>query len=82
LSQSSIDNYYFKGGSIYFLRADTTLRRTIPLSTDTTRITLDMTWASKDDLESPVATANGEDRWWENTDAPAVNAEMRKPEEH
>ncbi len=46
LTQHPIHSYHFRTGSIYLLKTDTTLHRTMPLTEDATRITLDMTWAA------------------------------------
>lgn len=64
-----IKTYGFSTGDIYFLRTDTTLHRTVPLSEDTTRIILNMTWTDKQTLEKPLA---GNDRWWEDKNASAA----------
>jgi hypothetical protein len=42
-----IKSYYHRTGDIYFLRTDTTLHRTVPLTHDTTRIILNTCWASE-----------------------------------
>jgi hypothetical protein len=58
-----INTYGFTTGDIYFLRTDTTLHRTVPLTEDGTRIILNMTWASAKDLDGEL---KGNDRWWED----------------
>jgi len=63
LCRNPINTYYFASGDIYFLRTDTTLHRTIPLQVDTTRIMLNMTFASAKDLDRPVSE---DDRWWDD----------------
>jgi hypothetical protein len=69
LCDNPVATYGFVPGDIYFLRTDTTLHRTVPLSEDATRIILNMTWAADRDLRDDL---KGDDRWWENTDASAV----------
>jgi hypothetical protein len=69
LCSSPIATYGFLPGDIYFLRTDTTLHRTVPLTTDARRIILNMTWAAKKDLERGLV---GNDRWWEQSNAPAA----------
>jgi hypothetical protein len=44
-----IRTYYNTTGDIYFLRTDTTLHRTVPLTRDATRIILNTCWASEAD---------------------------------
>lgn len=68
LCDNPIATYGFAPGDLYFLRTDTTLHRTVPLSSDATRIILNMTWAAEKDLTGPP---QGDDRWWENADAKA-----------
>ncbi|MEQ1500770.1 MAG: adenosylmethionine decarboxylase [Myxococcota bacterium] len=71
-TEGPISTYYFRTGQIYLLRTDTTLHRTVPLTEDTTRIILNMTWGSAEDLGRPL---EGDDRWWEDqhvTDAVRV----------
>jgi L-lysine 4-chlorinase len=64
LCEYPIRTYGFVTGDIYFLRTDTTLHRTVPLVQDSTRVILNMTWASRKDLDDgPV----GDDRWWESS---------------
>jgi hypothetical protein len=46
-----IDTYYNATGDIYFLRTDTTLHRTVPLTQETTRIILNTCWASVPDAQ-------------------------------
>jgi len=65
LCDNPIKTYGFDTGDVYLLRTDTTLHRTIPLTSDATRIILNMTWASTKDLHSSLA---GNDRWWERKD--------------
>jgi S-adenosylmethionine decarboxylase proenzyme len=55
LTEQPIHSYYFRAGNLYLLKTDTTLHRTIPLTEDTTRITLTMTWASDADLTRRLA---------------------------
>ncbi len=69
LCENPIETYYFASGDVYFLRTDTTLHRTIPLSRDAARIMLNMTWASEKDLNRTIA---GADRWWDDAAAEAV----------
>ncbi|MDJ0838212.1 MAG: ArpA protein [Acidobacteriota bacterium] len=65
LCTNPIKTYSFLSGDLYFLKADTTLHRTVPLTREATRIILNMTWACKEDIENPLAW---DDRWWENKD--------------
>ena len=71
LSNNQISTYSFIDGDIYFLRTDTTLHRTVPLTADATRVILNMTWA---DREAGSRSLAGNDRWWENKDAEAARA--------
>ncbi|MGH8387577.1 MAG: HalD/BesD family halogenase [Pseudomonas sp.] len=73
LSNHPISTYGFLTGDIYFLRTDTTLHRTVPLSDDVTRIILNMTWADKRLIDKPLS---GNDRWWEDKHAAAVRTEQ------
>lgn len=68
LCDNPIATYGFVPGDLYFLRTDTTLHRTVPLSQDATRIILNMTWAAAKDLGR---APEGDDRWWEDADAKA-----------
>jgi hypothetical protein len=69
LTENQICSYHFQSGEAYLMRTDTTLHRVMPLVTDTTRIMLNMTWASARDLARPVG---GDDRWWTAAEAPAA----------
>lgn len=69
LCDNPINTYYFASGDVYFLRTDTTLHRTIPLESDTTRIMLNMTFASDQDRSREV---KDEDRWWDDADVAAA----------
>jgi L-lysine 4-chlorinase len=71
LCENPIATYGFVSGDLYFLRTDTTLHRTVPLTEDATRIILNMTWAAAKDLAS---APTGDDRWWEDADASAGTA--------
>jgi hypothetical protein len=75
LCENQITTYGFVSGDIYFLRTDTTLHRTVPLNRDTTRIILNMTWASNKDLSRNLTA---DDRWWEHTDAGAAISETEE----
>jgi len=68
LCDNNIATYGFTTGDLYFLRTDTTLHRTVPLSQDAVRIILNMTWAAAKDL---AAAPQGDDRWWEDAAAKA-----------
>ncbi|MBW4632691.1 MAG: hypothetical protein KME30_12575 [Iphinoe sp. HA4291-MV1] len=61
LCQNLIKTYGFVSGDIYFLKADTTLHRTVPLNHDAIRIMINMTWGCEDDLKKQMIT---NDRWW------------------
>jgi hypothetical protein len=71
LVENPINTYYFASGTLYFLRTDTTLHRTIPLREDATRIILNMTWASSQDLNRKL---NADDRWWDDAAVSAATA--------
>jgi hypothetical protein len=49
LSEREIDTWPHVSGDLYFLRSDTTLHRTIPLTEPATRIILNTCWASYSD---------------------------------
>lgn len=51
LAANPISNWDNATGDVYFLRSDTTLHRTVPLTQDATRIILNTCWASTEDLE-------------------------------
>lgn len=51
LLDNPIRSYYHQSGDIYFLRSDTTLHRTVPLTEPTTRIILNTCWAGELDQE-------------------------------
>lgn len=72
LCANPIATYGFVPGDIYFLRTDTTLHRTVPLTADATRIILNMTWAAAKDLHGAPA---GDDRWWEHAEVGRQPAE-------
>lgn len=61
LASNAIKTYSFVPGDVYFLRTDTTLHRTVPLSQPCVRIILNMTWANAQDLTRKI---EGNDRWW------------------
>jgi L-lysine 4-chlorinase len=63
LCENPISTYSFVTGDIYLLRTDTTLHRTVPLTGDSNRIILNMTWASAKDLDW---VPDSDDRWWEH----------------
>lgn len=69
LCVNPIATYGFQPGDIYFLRTDTTLHRTVPLTADAQRIILNMTWAAQKDIDGKLI---GDDRWWENKAAHAA----------
>jgi hypothetical protein len=69
LCANPIRTYGFVPGDIYLLRTDTTLHRTVPLTSDATRIILNMTFASEADLQRGLT---GDDRWWEDSAAKAA----------
>jgi hypothetical protein len=69
LTENPINSYHFQSGEAYLMRTDTTLHRVMPLVQDTTRIILNMTWASAGDLARPI---RGDDRWWTETEAKAA----------
>lgn len=72
LCARKIDTHGLASGDIYLLRTDTTLHRTVPLTRDgAVRTILNMTWASRRDLQR---TITGDDRWWENPEAKAAQA--------
>lgn len=81
LCDNPINTYYFASGDVYFLKTDTTLHRTIPLQVDTTRIMLNMTYASARDLGRGVTE---DDRWWDDADvakaAPMTESNQREQE--
>lgn len=70
LCDNPVHTFYFKSREIYLLRTDTTLHRTIPLTRDTTRIILNMTYASAAELSRRSLAGN--DRWWEDPKAAAA----------
>lgn len=65
LCRSPIYTYGFVPGDVYFLRTDTTLHRTSPLSKDANRIILNMTYASAGERGKNLKESQ-EDRWWES----------------
>jgi hypothetical protein len=69
LCANPIMTYGFQTGDIYFLRTDTTLHRTVPLTVDARRIILNLTWAAQKDIDGKLV---GDDRWWEDKDAGAA----------
>jgi L-lysine 4-chlorinase len=69
LCENPIATYSFDSGDIYLLRTDTTLHRTVPLTVDSTRIILNMTWAAAKDLGW---APDSDDRWWERSQARAA----------
>jgi hypothetical protein len=54
LLANPIRTYANATGDLYFLRSDTTLHRTTPLTSDTTRIILNTCWASAADAKKAV----------------------------
>lgn len=68
LCENPIQTYGFTSGDIYFLKADTTLHRTVPLNRDATRIMLNMTWGCMDDLKKELKDG---DRWWSEEEVQA-----------
>jgi hypothetical protein len=54
LLDNPIRTYANATGDLYFLRSDTTLHRTIPLTEAATRIILNTCWASESDTKKPV----------------------------
>jgi len=69
LCENPIATYGFRSGDVYFLRTDTTLHRTVPLNREATRIILNMTWASRQDMTKPL---RGDDRWWDEASVSAA----------
>jgi len=72
LVKNPIQTYGFETGDVYFLRADTTLHRTVPLTQNVTRIMLNMTWAAQRDIDKNSLAVD--DRWW--SDATATEASV------
>jgi hypothetical protein len=68
LCENPIRTYSFVSGDIYFLKADTTLHRTVPLNRDATRIILNMTWGSLEDESKKMIYS---DRWWSKEEVDA-----------
>lgn len=65
LCENKIDTYGFKSNDIYLLKTDTTLHRTVPLTEETTRIILNMTWGTEaDKLRHHGAK---KDTWWQDS---------------
>ncbi len=54
LASHEVENWDHATGELYFLRSDTTLHRTIPLTEAATRIILNTCWASTKDLDKPT----------------------------
>ena len=54
LVNNSIKSYYHPSGSVYFLKSDTTLHRTVPLSQKGTRIIVNTCWGSIKDKHKIV----------------------------
>jgi len=54
LVENYISSYFHKTGDVYLLKADTTLHRVKPLTTDTRRIILNTTWERARDAERHV----------------------------
>lgn len=54
LTQNPIQTYYHSTGDIYFLKSDTTLHRTVPLTRDGLRIIVNMCWASPQEKKKQV----------------------------
>ena len=72
MTENPISTYGFDSEDVYFLRADTTLHRTVPLNKDVTRIMLNMTWAAHSDIEKN--SLNEDDRWWSYENASKAEA--------
>jgi len=64
LEQRKISNYPFVSGDIYWLRTDTTMHRTTPITQETLRVMLNMSWAGY--INSGKSMKGIE--WWENND--------------
>lgn len=71
LLENPIYTYGFEKGDVYFLRADTTLHRTVPLTKDVCRIMLNMTWAAYSDINKNSLEVD--DRWWSDESASFVD---------
>lgn len=69
LCERRIDTHGLASGDVYFLRTDTTLHRTVPLTEDGRRTILNMTWAGERDRRKAL---HGDDRWWEDATASAA----------
>ncbi|WP_455568622.1 HalD/BesD family halogenase [Streptomyces inhibens] len=70
LCARQIDAHGLASGDIYLLPTGTTLHRTVPPTEDgSARTIVNMTWACAKDLSKPLV---GDDRWWENPAARAV----------
>jgi L-lysine 4-chlorinase len=72
ICQNNIQTHGFVKGDVYFLRADSTLHRTVPLGQDATRIMLNMTWACAADIGKNALEVD--DRWWSDEQAEKVLA--------
>jgi hypothetical protein len=68
LCENVIRTYGFVSGDVYFLKSDTTLHRTVPLTCDANRIMLNMTWGCVDDMSKGVDN----DRWWAEKEVDAA----------
>lgn len=67
LVNNPINTYGFEKGDVYLLRTDTTLHRTVPLSQNSTRIMLNMSWGAKSDQGKE--SLDVDDRWWSQPEA-------------
>ncbi len=72
LCENPISTYGFESGDIYLLKSDTTLHRTVPLTSEGTRIMLNMTYAGKKDKNQSL---DYDDRWWDDEEVGEAVAE-------
>jgi L-lysine 4-chlorinase len=75
LEENKISTFHFKSGDLYYLKADTTMHRTIPLTQDKLRVMLNMSWAG---YLNANKTMNGIE-WWQQKDFGKEESTKYKP---
>ena len=67
LAKNKISTYPFVSGDIYWLRTDTTMHRTTPITKETLRVMLNMSWSGYSNAKKSMAGIE----WWEKNEKPS-----------
>jgi L-lysine 4-chlorinase len=75
LAENKISTYPFQSGDIYYLKTDTTMHRTVPITQETLRVMLNMSWAGHVNAKKSMEGIE----WWQKNEKAADGAGKFKP---